>query len=295
MSPGPVPVPGLAPRPLDGPRHPRPRDVLPIRVCAHAFGPGRPARDLRLSPDHAVYCEGALIPVRYLVNGGTIRQEPAAAITYYHVELPAHDVILAERLPCESYLDTGNRAAFANSGDAIMLHPDFALKVWDTEACAELVLKGPRLTAVKRHLLQRAEALRYRMTNDPDLAVVADGQVLKPEISGSTWRVRLPAVAPRSVRLVSRTWVPAHTRVGEEDTRSLGVALANLCLDGRPLALDDPRLSSGWLAMEPKWRWTDGDAGLALAAVRQLRFDVVMTGRYWHVPQSSRDHRRMHS
>jgi hypothetical protein len=37
-------------------------------------------------------------------------------LTYHHVELAAHDVILAEGLPCESYLDTGNRAAFAEGG-----------------------------------------------------------------------------------------------------------------------------------------------------------------------------------
>ena len=42
----------------------------------------------------------------------------------------AHDVILAEGLPCESYLDTGNRAAFGNGGDAVELLSSFALGVW---------------------------------------------------------------------------------------------------------------------------------------------------------------------
>jgi hypothetical protein len=45
--------------------------------------------------------------------------------------------------------------------------------------------------------------------------------------------------------------------------------------------MDDPRLSSGWLEPETDWRWTDGDAGLALAGVRELAFDVVMIGTYW--------------
>jgi hypothetical protein len=56
---------------------------------------------------------GALIPVRYLVNGATIVQERVAQITYWHLELDAHDVVLAEGMPCESFLDTGNRGAFA--------------------------------------------------------------------------------------------------------------------------------------------------------------------------------------
>ena len=33
----------------------KPRKVWPVRVAAGAFGPGRPHRDLFLSPDHAVY------------------------------------------------------------------------------------------------------------------------------------------------------------------------------------------------------------------------------------------------
>ena len=51
-----------------------------------------------------------LVAIRYLVNGSPVVQEPVDEVTYYHVELEAHDVILAEGLPCESYQDTGNRA-----------------------------------------------------------------------------------------------------------------------------------------------------------------------------------------
>ncbi len=102
-------------RHLDCRRHPKPVDVWPVRVRAGAFAAGRPHRDLMLSPDHAVFVDGVLIPVRYLINGRTIVQEPVDAVTYYHVELSSHSVMLAEGLPCESYLDTGNRGAFSNA------------------------------------------------------------------------------------------------------------------------------------------------------------------------------------
>ena len=69
-------------------------------------------RDLVLSPDHAVFADGVLVPVRHLVNGMTVVQQHVAALSYFHVELTAHAAIVAEGLPCESYLDTGNRAAF---------------------------------------------------------------------------------------------------------------------------------------------------------------------------------------
>ena len=94
-------------------RHPRPQDAWPVRIEAGAFGRGRPRRDLFLSPDHAVLVGDVLIPVRYLINGASIAQFEVDRITYWHVELPNHDVLRAEGLACESYLDTGNREAFA--------------------------------------------------------------------------------------------------------------------------------------------------------------------------------------
>jgi hypothetical protein len=104
-------------RHIDCRRHPRPREVWPIRVQAGAFAAGAPRRDLWLSPDHAVYVDGMLVPVRYLLNGASIAQVEVPGVQYWHVELDRHAVILAEGLAAESYLDTGNRSAFASGGD----------------------------------------------------------------------------------------------------------------------------------------------------------------------------------
>jgi microcystin-dependent protein len=143
-------------------RHPRPFDVMPVRVTAGAFGDGAPARDLVLSPDHAVFVEGRLVPVRHLINGASIVQERRARVTYWHVELDRHDVILAEGMPCESYLDTGNRAAFANSGPAMDLHPDFARRLWRQRGCAPIVTNAadPALRRLHTRLLARAASGR---------------------------------------------------------------------------------------------------------------------------------------
>jgi hypothetical protein len=102
--------------------HLAPEWAAPIRVRANAFAAGVPHRDLLLSPDHAIAVDGALIPVYLLVNGSTIQREPArGAVRYFHVELDAHDMLLAEGLAAESYLDTGNRTAFVNSYGAPVL------------------------------------------------------------------------------------------------------------------------------------------------------------------------------
>ena len=89
-------------------------------------------------------------------------------ITYYHIELNDHDVILAENPPAESYLDLGNRAAFHNGGPAVDLHPDFASRVWSEKACTELILGGLVLTALRQRLaLQSALRGRGRQANAP--------------------------------------------------------------------------------------------------------------------------------
>ena len=143
-------------RRVDCRRHPRPASVQPVRVRAHAFGPGAPHADLLLSPDHAVFVEGALIPVRQLVNGTSVARCDVPTVVYWHVELDAHDVLLAEGLPCESFLDTGQRGAFAEGGAVRQLHADFAARLWDAAACAPLALAGPAVQRARARLARQA-------------------------------------------------------------------------------------------------------------------------------------------
>lgn len=139
-------------RTVDCRRHPKPLAVSPVRIRAGAFGPGLPSRDVLLSPDHAVFFNEVLIPVRLLVNGTSVVRETVDHITYYHIELDRHDLLLAEGLPTESYLETGGRSAFANGGGATQLHPDFAALMWDGHGYAPLVVTGAPLRAAKAHL-----------------------------------------------------------------------------------------------------------------------------------------------
>lgn len=150
--PGARPVTWIGHRAVACDRHPDPAKVWPVRVRADAFGEGMPNRDLWLSPDHAVFVDGVLVPVKHLIDGVAIVQEAAASVTYFHVELPLHDVLLAEGLPCESYLDSGDRANFDNGGAVIRLHPDFARTVWEAAGCAPLHVTGPVIEAVRVRL-----------------------------------------------------------------------------------------------------------------------------------------------
>ncbi len=142
--------------------HPRPESVWPVRIERDALAENMPSRDLFVSPDHALYVDGVLIPAKYLMNGRTIRQVEVGQVTWFHVELARHDVILAEGMPAETYLDTGDRAKFSG-GSVTRLYPDFATRAWEMKGCAELVVTGERLDAVRARITARAgELLLYR-------------------------------------------------------------------------------------------------------------------------------------
>lgn len=132
-------------RRVDCSRHPEPRSVWPVRVRAHAFGANLPSRDVVLSPEHALFLDGALVPVGVLVDGESIVQEAWDQVTYYHVELTSHEVVLAEGLAVESYLDTGNRHSFANA-------PLVALPAEFPQARAPIVLDGPVVASARARL-----------------------------------------------------------------------------------------------------------------------------------------------
>jgi len=155
-----VPIKWLGHRTVSCRLHPDPKSVWPVRVTTGAFDDHSPSRDLWLSPDHAAYADDVLIPIKRLVNGTTIVQVPCDKITYWHVELPRHDILLAEGLPVESYLETGGRAAFANGGVVISLRPDFSTRVWEAEGYSPLVVTGTAFAAVWHRLAERAAAAR---------------------------------------------------------------------------------------------------------------------------------------
>jgi len=151
-----LPIKWIGYRHVDCAHHPRPASVYPIRIRKDAFGENTPSRDLLLSPDHAVGFDGALIPVRLLVNGHNVVRQPMDRVTYYHVELSRHALLLADNLPVESFLDIGNRSAFANGGAAVQLHPEFNAWTRDAAGCAPLVVTGPLLARARLYLERAA-------------------------------------------------------------------------------------------------------------------------------------------
>jgi len=90
----------------------------PVVFEAGALGPSVPARDLRVTADHALLLDGLLVQAGALVNGTTIRRLTAAELgarfTVYHVELENHDLVFAEGVAAETFVDNVSRRKFAN-------------------------------------------------------------------------------------------------------------------------------------------------------------------------------------
>ncbi|WP_305972369.1 MULTISPECIES: Hint domain-containing protein [unclassified Mameliella] len=100
--------------------------VQPVRIAAGAFGGRVPFSDLVLTSDHAVILDGVAINAGALVNGSSIQVVPMNQqpdlITYYHVETDHHDVIMANGVPAETYVDFVRRRAFDNYDDYVALY-----------------------------------------------------------------------------------------------------------------------------------------------------------------------------
>lgn len=260
-----APIRWIGRRHVDLTRHPSPERANPIRFEAGSIADGVPHRPLLLSPDHALWLDGHLIPAKALVNGASIRMAMPGQVTYYHIELPRHAVLSAEGTPAESYLDTGNRGVFDNADTPVVLHCMFDQARRIASGCAPFAEAGPVVEAVRRRLLGRAA---IETTDDPAVSV---------------------RHGPEGAVIASRSAIPGEITADPRDRRRLGVKLAALGVDGTAIPLDHPALIKGWHGMEPDGRWTDGAASIPSCLLKGGRDVTVVVAASLRYPLSGAD------
>ena len=100
--------------------------MQPVRIRAGALGNGLPHTDLTVTADHGMVIDGMVINASALVNGHSIdfvpMDELEDSFTVYHIETEAHDVILANGAPSETFVDAVTRSHFDNYQEYLDLY-----------------------------------------------------------------------------------------------------------------------------------------------------------------------------
>jgi hypothetical protein len=99
-----------------------------VRLSKGSLGSGLPQTDLTVTADHGMLVDGVICHAGALVNGTTITRVPLAEMgdsyTVYHIETDAHEIILANGAPAETFIDNVSRRVFDNFGEFEALYGD---------------------------------------------------------------------------------------------------------------------------------------------------------------------------
>lgn len=138
----------------------------PVTICKDAFGRGRPARDLQVSPQHRILVSGwqaeilfgeadVLVPAIKLVNDLTIRSTgPDNDVTYVHLMFDRHEIIWADGLTSESFLPglVGARDAAETQAELVALFPHMAT-AWSAHITARPCISDKRTLVLRDSLV----------------------------------------------------------------------------------------------------------------------------------------------
>ncbi|QPH55311.1 Hint domain-containing protein [Pontivivens ytuae] len=167
---GPQPVRWIGRRHLTGAELRAAPAFRPIRIRRGALGPGRPARDIVVSPQHRLLVRRAepladgveiLVPAVHLVNGSSIRQIDVEEVTYHHLLFDRHEIVFSDGLASESFhpgAQTLGSMDHAARLELLALFPELLHKGYGTTARPE------RRGREARHLVSTrctSAALRY--------------------------------------------------------------------------------------------------------------------------------------
>lgn len=125
-----------------GPDH---RSVQPITIRAHAFGRNIPARDTKLSDNHAILADhwkaalyfGAqevLTPAKSLLNAEYAFRASQPEVSYFHILLDRHSLVRANGMWCESL--------FLGSECMTMLTPQGRAQIFEAFPSVDGSLQG---------------------------------------------------------------------------------------------------------------------------------------------------------
>jgi hypothetical protein len=150
----------------------------PVCIAAGALGNGLPNADLYISADHGLIIDGLVVNAGALVNHTTIRFVPMAEMpaefTYYHIETEAHDEILANGAPAETFIDYVGRKDFDNYQEYIDLY-----------GCERIIPEMDRMRVSSQRQLPESFFERFNITHYDD-QVAAELEKLEARLASDT-------------------------------------------------------------------------------------------------------------
>jgi hypothetical protein len=146
-----------------GPFVTRNHRIMPVHIRQDAIAPGIPARDLFVSPGHALCIDGVLIHAWRLINGVSITQvESLSTLTYFHIELDNHEIIFAENCLAETFMGESFRNQFQNAQEFSDLYQDSI----EQTMCLPRLDSGFALQAIHGRIAARA-GIATAISNGP--------------------------------------------------------------------------------------------------------------------------------
>jgi hypothetical protein len=128
--------------------------LRPVMIRKDAIAAGMPHRDLFVSPMHALFIDDVFVPAVSLINGVSIlRSDDLAAVSYVHIEMAEHDVVFAEGMPAETFVDDASRQMFDNADE---FHDLYGADRGAVTFSAQRLDEGVQLEAIRRRIAARA-------------------------------------------------------------------------------------------------------------------------------------------
>ncbi|GBQ10013.1 Hint domain-containing protein [Swaminathania salitolerans] len=243
-----------------------PKDLsgMPVVVRRNAFGADRPFKDLFVTAEHCVFVEGRLIPVRMLVNNITISYcDEITDYRYYHFQTSEHEVISANGLYTETYLDTGNRGMFDSWEGTASCDGVSPIQLCDDRVVVEKIYRTifPKFVVGSKEWTLTNDFLHLRLSTGREVsAKKIDGNMMVFDIPGVEIQVSLISHAARPCDCVAPF---------VDDRRMLGALIGRIVVSDGSLSCPVDRHFRdnlrGWHCLEQgPYRWTNGNASLPL-------------------------------
>ena len=144
-----------------------PEGRRPVCIAAGALGDNLPIRDLRVTSDHALLIDGVLVQAgcagQRQHHPPHFSAELGERFTIFHIETENHEIVLAEGVPAETFIDNVSRRRFDNYAEYEALYGAEPADGGTATAASDERASGA--PSIRARIAQRATALAKLSTD----------------------------------------------------------------------------------------------------------------------------------